>query len=60
VEVPNLLEKYKGLAFSRLELVGLKVGGGQIIDASSSNGRVVQRSLGGWWQRNFIVGWRIF
>ena len=26
VEVPNLLEKYKGLAFSRLELVGLKVG----------------------------------
>jgi hypothetical protein len=26
VEVPNILEKYKGLAFSRLELVGLKVG----------------------------------
>ena len=40
--------------------VGLVAGGGQIIDASSSNGRVVQRSLGGWWQRNFIVGWRIF
>lgn len=26
VEVPNILEKYKGLAFSRLELVGLSVG----------------------------------
>ena len=26
VEVPNILDKYKGLAYSRLELVGLKVG----------------------------------
>lgn len=40
--------------------VGIVAGGGEVIDASSSNGRVVRRSLGGWWQRNFIVGWRIF
>jgi peptidoglycan-binding domain 1 protein len=40
--------------------VGICAGGGAVIDASSSNGRVVTRSLGGWWQRNFIVGWRIF
>lgn len=40
--------------------VGICAGGGTVIDASSSNGRVVTRSLGGWWQRNFIVGWRIF
>ena len=26
IEVPDVLDKYKGLAFSRLELVGLKVG----------------------------------
>lgn len=26
VEVPDVLDKYKGLAYSRLELVGLKIG----------------------------------
>ena len=40
--------------------VGIVAGGGSVIDASSSNGRVVHRSLNGWWQRNFICGWRIF
>lgn len=40
--------------------VGIVAGGGEVIDASSSNGRVVRRSLSGWWSRNFIVGWRIF
>lgn len=40
--------------------VGIVAGGGTVIDASSANGRVVQRSLSGWWQNNFIVGWRVF
>lgn len=40
--------------------VGIVADGGQVIDASSSNGRVVRRSLSGWWANNFIVGWRIF
>lgn len=40
--------------------VGIVAGGGTIIDASSSNGRVVHRSLGSWWANHFIVGWRIF
>lgn len=40
--------------------VGIAAGGGTVIDASSSNGRVVHRSLSGWWQNNFIVAWRIF
>lgn len=40
--------------------VGIVAGGGTVIDASSSNGRVVHRSLSSWWQRNFICGWRIF
>lgn len=40
--------------------VGIVAGGGGVIDASSSNGRVVHRSLNGWWERNFICGWRIF
>ena len=39
--------------------VGIADGGG-VIDASSSNGRVVHRSLSSWWQRNFICGYRIF
>lgn len=40
--------------------VGIYAGGGSVIDASSSNGRVVHRSLSGWWANNFITGWRIF
>lgn len=40
--------------------VGICAGGGSVIDASSSNGRVVHRSLSGWWANNFIAGWRIF
>ncbi len=40
--------------------VGIAAGGGTVIDASSSNGRVVHRSLSSWWRSNFIVAWRIF
>lgn len=40
--------------------VGIAAGGGQVIDASSSHGRVVQRGLSSWWANNFICGWRIF
>ena len=40
--------------------VGIYAGGGSVIDASSSNGRVVHRSLSGWWANNFITPWRIF
>lgn len=40
--------------------VGIAAGNGTVIDASSSNGRVVHRSLSSWWRNNFIVAWRIF
>lgn len=40
--------------------VGIVAGGGKVIDASSSHGRVVERSLSSWWRNNFICGWRIF
>ena len=40
--------------------VGIAAGGGTVIDASSSNGRVVHRSLSQWWRTNFICAWRIF
>ena len=40
--------------------VGICAGGGTVIDASSSNGRVVHRSISNWWRNNFIVAWRIF
>ena len=40
--------------------VGICAGGGTVIDASSSNGRVVHRSISQWWRNNFIVAWRIF
>ena len=40
--------------------VGIAVSGSKVIDASSSNGKVVERSMGNWWRNNFIVAWRIF
>ena len=40
--------------------VGIAAGGGTVIDASSSNGRVVHRGLSSWWANNFICAWRIF
>lgn len=40
--------------------VGIISTGGYLIDASSSNGRVIERPLGSWWANHFIVGWRIF
>lgn len=40
--------------------VGIALGNGEVIDASSSNGRVVRRSLSSWWRKNFRVAFRIF
>ena len=40
--------------------VAIAAGDGTVIDASSSNGRVVHRSLSSWWRNNFITAWRIF
>lgn len=40
--------------------MGIAAGNGQVIDASSSHGKVVQRGLSSWWARNFICAWRIF
>lgn len=41
--------------------VGIAMGDGTMIDASSASGQVVHRSCtGAWSQKNFICGWRIF
>jgi peptidoglycan hydrolase-like protein with peptidoglycan-binding domain len=41
--------------------VAIAISKTQVIDASSSNGKVVQRSFqSNWWKRNFICAWRIF
>ena len=40
--------------------VGIGAGNGVVIDASSSNGKVVERTMGKWWRNNFICAWRIF
>ncbi len=38
--------------------VGIYLGGGEMVDASSSNGSVVRRGLGSWAHSNFICGKR--
>lgn len=40
--------------------VGIAAGNGMVYDASSSSGKIVYRSLGAWWKKNFICAWRIF
>ena len=40
--------------------VGIAAGNGEVIDASSSNGRVVHRTLTNWWRNNFYMAWRVF
>ena len=41
--------------------VGIASSSSKIIDASSSNGKVVERSFqSNWWKRNFICAWRIY
>ena len=41
--------------------VGIAMGDGTMIDASSGNGRVIHRScMGDWSKRNLICAWRIF
>jgi cell wall-associated NlpC family hydrolase len=40
--------------------VAIYIGGGTMIDASSSNGKIVKRSCtGSWSRRNFICGRRV-
>ncbi|MEA5004745.1 MAG: peptidoglycan-binding protein, partial [Christensenella sp.] len=38
--------------------VGIYLGGGQILDASSGSGQIVQRGMGSWFQSRFITGKR--
>ena len=40
--------------------VGIAAGNGMVIDASSSQGRIVYRDINSWWSSRFIVAWRIF
>lgn len=40
--------------------VGIAISNSRVIDASSSNGKIVERDMGDWWKRNFICAWRIF
>lgn len=39
---------------SSVNHTGIYVGGGNMIDASSGNGKVVKRSLSAYWKRNFV------
>lgn len=46
VEVPDVLDKYKGLAFSRLKLVGLKVGD-TIYEANIQKDAIIRMEMNG-------------
>jgi len=40
--------------------VGIAAGDNMVIDASSSQGKIVYRKMSSWWDRKFICAWRIF
>lgn len=39
---------------SRVSHTGIYIGGGMMIDASSGNGKVVERAVSSYWKRNFV------
>lgn len=49
---------FKSDSSDRVSHVGIYLGGNKMIDASSSEGEVVKRSLGSWSRRNFVCGRR--
>ncbi|MDR0841618.1 MAG: peptidoglycan-binding protein [Christensenellaceae bacterium] len=60
-KVSSLSSLHKGDIIVFKGHVGIAMGDGTMIDASSSSRQVVHRScLGDWSQRNFIVAWRVF
>ncbi len=58
------ITKYSNLKAGDIIVVTGHVGiigkNGTVIDASSSQGKIVHRSLSSWWSNRFICGWRIF
>ena len=40
--------------------VGIMTDDKTVIDASSSNGKVVERKITNWWRKRFVCGWKIF
>ena len=40
--------------------VGIVAENGTVVDASSTNGKIMHRELNSWWSNRFICGWRIF
>ena len=52
---------FKSDSSSQVSHVAIYIGGGKMIDASSSNGKVVRRSAtSDYWERNFVCARRVF
>lgn len=49
---------FKSDESSRVNHCGIYVGSGDMIDASSGNGKVIRRALSSYWKRNFVCGRR--
>jgi cell wall-associated NlpC family hydrolase len=45
---------------SRISHTGIYLGGGSFIHASSSAGKVIISSMSPWYERNFVLGRRVF
>ena len=45
---------FKSDKSDRISHCGIYIGGGMMIDASSSNGKVVKRALSNYWKTNFV------
>ena len=58
------IEKFDDLQVGDLIVVnghmGIVADNQTVVDASSSNGRVVHRDLDDWWREKFMIGFRIF
>ena len=58
------VENFDDLEFGDLIIVdghmGIVADNSTVVDASSSNGKVVHRDLDEWWRQRFLLGFRIF
>ena len=60
VKIEDIEDLERGDLILLTDHVGIMTDDKTVIDASSSNGKVVERKITNWWRKRFVCGWKIF
>lgn len=60
VKIEDIDDLERGDLILLTDHVGIMTDNKTVIDASSSNGKVVERKITNWWRNRFVCGWKIF